>query len=91
MTREGAVYVWLWTKQPYWKETPFLMQNEFRGSDGSFHFRQDGTVERLMEIHQIKGDNRFLSIESPSRDFEEEDYKKAQMLEAKLNYILQEE
>ena len=47
--------------------------NGFRGTDGLFRFRKDGTSERLLGVSQIRPKNRFRIIERPSATFSEEE------------------
>ena len=51
--------------------------NGFRGTDGLFRFRTDGTSERLLGVSQIRPKNRFRLIESASETFMEEEERRS--------------
>ena len=47
-------------------------------------FSQNGTAERLMEIHQIAGPKKFVRKEKASASFAIEDWKKEQMQDIRI-------
>lgn len=56
----------------------------FLGTDGLLRFSQNGTAERLMEIHQIAGPKKFVRKEKASASFAIEDWKKEQMQDIRI-------
>ena len=57
-------------------EEVLTQPNGFRGTDGLFRFRRDGTSERLLGVSQIRPKNRFRIIEPPAATFAEEETRK---------------
>ncbi|MGN1091479.1 MAG: penicillin-binding protein activator [Alphaproteobacteria bacterium] len=84
LSYDGVSLLWVLTSKPDWKYSDLLHRAEFVGTDGSFRFNENGTVERLMGVYQIKGTDRFSRIERASRNFAEEDAQKAKMYEIRM-------
>ena len=89
LSYDGISLIWVMTSKENWRYDNLLERGEFVGTDGSFRFNDNGTAERLMGIYQIKGTDRFSRVEAPSRNFAEEDEKKARMAEIRMENMMQ--